>query len=114
MISSTTRLYVSERSNEGTEHKIDFGTEAFLGPIYHISSFESERKSQKYGSWSITLGIHFFIPVFAVVFLCIVIYFNSKVGIIIESQVKSGKHSRLRRIFHVGASHKKFRVQNNE
>ncbi|EFP09754.1 hypothetical protein CRE_21952 [Caenorhabditis remanei] len=55
MISSTTRQYISERSNEGTEHKIDFGTEAFLGPIYHISSFESERKSQKYGSWSITL-----------------------------------------------------------
>ncbi|CAL2051225.1 unnamed protein product [Caenorhabditis brenneri] len=43
-----------ERTTEGTEHKIDFGTEAFLGPIYHISSFESEKKSQKYGSWSLT------------------------------------------------------------
>ncbi|CAP33787.2 Protein CBG15421 [Caenorhabditis briggsae] len=46
-----------ERATDGTEHKIDFGTEAFLGPIYHISSFESERKSQKYGSWSITLDV---------------------------------------------------------
>ncbi|PIC20132.1 hypothetical protein B9Z55_025429 [Caenorhabditis nigoni] len=46
-----------ERATDGTEHKIDFGTEAFLGPIYHISSFESERKSQKYGSWSVTLDV---------------------------------------------------------
>uniref|UniRef100_A0A1I7TR72 Bromo domain-containing protein n=1 Tax=Caenorhabditis tropicalis TaxID=1561998 RepID=A0A1I7TR72_9PELO len=47
---------LKERATDGTEHKIDFGTEAFLGPIYHISSFESGKTSQKYGTWSITLG----------------------------------------------------------
>ncbi|NP_001355548.1 Casc1_N domain-containing protein [Caenorhabditis elegans] len=46
-----------ERSTDGTEHKIDFGTEAFLGPVYLISSFESSKKTQKYGSWTLTIDV---------------------------------------------------------
>ncbi|CAI2355931.1 unnamed protein product [Caenorhabditis sp. 36 PRJEB53466] len=44
-----------DKLSDGTTHKVDFGTEAFLGPVYHISSFECGKKSQKYGSWVLTL-----------------------------------------------------------
>ncbi|CAI5455963.1 unnamed protein product [Caenorhabditis angaria] len=47
-----------QRQTDGDEHKVDFNTESHLGPVYHISSYESGKNTQKYGSWNITLERH--------------------------------------------------------
>ncbi|CAB3400752.1 unnamed protein product [Caenorhabditis bovis] len=46
---------LKERISETADHKIDFVTETYLGPIFHISSFESGKKPQKFGSWNVSI-----------------------------------------------------------
>ena len=45
-----------KRIEPQSELLVDFNTEAFLGPVYYITYFDSGRKPRKFGAWLMHIG----------------------------------------------------------